>query len=281
MYACCFEIRWRHNVYFLNNCIIPVFYRFNRSKALQILIVDTLCFFFLYIRWITIGLLSFSFSCLSGCEVMVWSLSASSVFLIINQRLVFDFSSACMFLFCDVLLRFFVFLLPLCDLVLLLNVRWLFFLIDWGCMFFLFNRFSLHVFRRLFLLFEGFDSEILVRSWLIPVWDFLILFVVACFCFGLVFFVVVWVYEMLIGLFCCLNVLSHVTRFLFVAVFHACMWILVSWCDAICFLWLWNTYDKENSANDIENYWYGIFRSWWFAKFMMWWGYSQRFVSST
>ena len=30
-----FGICWRRNVYFLNICIIRVFYRFNRSKALQ------------------------------------------------------------------------------------------------------------------------------------------------------------------------------------------------------------------------------------------------------
>jgi len=33
--ARCLETFWRRNVYFLNICVIHVFYRFNRSKALQ------------------------------------------------------------------------------------------------------------------------------------------------------------------------------------------------------------------------------------------------------
>jgi len=31
-----FEFYWRRNVYFLNICIIRVFYRFNRNRALHI-----------------------------------------------------------------------------------------------------------------------------------------------------------------------------------------------------------------------------------------------------
>jgi len=37
-----FEIYWRRNVYFLNICIIRVFYRFNRSRALQITLLFSL-----------------------------------------------------------------------------------------------------------------------------------------------------------------------------------------------------------------------------------------------
>jgi len=36
IYACCLEIFWRRNVYFLNTWINRVFYHFNRSRALQI-----------------------------------------------------------------------------------------------------------------------------------------------------------------------------------------------------------------------------------------------------
>ena len=71
-------------------------------------------------------------------------------FFIINQGLFFIFDrhacsfSAMFFFFYLISFFLFDFLLSLCDWVLLLNVRWLFFLIDWGCVFFPFNWFRLH-----------------------------------------------------------------------------------------------------------------------------------------
>ena len=56
-----FDIYWRRSVYFLNICVIHVYYRFNRNRALQVAMS-----IYLFVHWLT--------------SILIWCSLAEEIF---------------------------------------------------------------------------------------------------------------------------------------------------------------------------------------------------------